>query len=228
MTKPAKLALVEAEKADVPAKQEADQPKPPAKRHKTTVREKAHGDAYFDRMKDFPPIPRILVEPDDEDVVHINNDHPDPTMGATMLAAAIGVPSNAFYQGVLKDLAAITNPTRDGAGRLNFSMAAVASIAPRDAVEAMLATQMAGIHQAIMDQSGRLLLPGQTMEGREAAEKALNRLARTYARQTEALKKYRSSGEQRVVVERVDVQAGGQAVVGTVNAGGRADGKSGQ
>jgi hypothetical protein len=52
-------------------------------------------------------------------------------------------------------------------------------------------------------------------------EKSLNRLARTYVAQIEGLKRYRSKGEQRVYVERVTVNEGGQAIVGPVSHGGR-------
>ncbi len=51
-------------------------------------------------------------------------------------------------------------------------------------------------------------------------ESALNRLTRTFAAQIEALKRYRSKGEQRVYVERVNVGEGGQAIVGLVGEGG--------
>ena len=60
---------------------------------------------------------------------------------------------------------------------------------------------------------------------RAAAERALNKLARTYTAQVEALKQYRSKGQQIVRVERVNVESGGQAVVGHVQHGGRADGQ---
>ena len=38
--------------------------------------------------------------------------------------------------------------------------------------------------------------------------------------QMEALKRYRTGGQQRVIVEHVTVNAGGQAIVGTVMTGG--------
>jgi len=50
----------------------------------------------------------------------------------------------------------------------------------------------------------------------DAAERALNKLARTYANQMEALKRYRTGGHQKVTVEHVTVNAGGQAIVGAV------------
>jgi hypothetical protein len=89
----------------------------------------------------------------------------------------------------------------------------IKSIEPRDQIEVMLATQMATVQMAMMTMSRRLanatMLPQQ-----DSASNAFNKLARTYTTQMEALKRYRSTGEQRVVVERVTVQAGGQAVVG--------------
>jgi hypothetical protein len=49
----------------------------------------------------------------------------------------------------------------------------------------------------------------------------LNKLARTFPAQVEALKKYRASGDQTIKVQHVTVNEGGQAIVGTVNHGGR-------
>ena len=58
---------------------------------------------------------------------------------------------------------------------------------------------------------------------RTAAERALNKLARTFATQLEALKRYRTGGTQKVTVEHVTVNAGGQAIVGNVAHGGRGE-----
>ncbi|SEN66499.1 hypothetical protein SAMN05216227_10205 [Pseudorhodobacter antarcticus] len=55
----------------------------------------------------------------------------------------------------------------------------------------------------------------------DSAERALNKLARTYATQMEALKRYRTGGQQKVTVEHVTVNAGEQAIVGAVPHGGR-------
>jgi hypothetical protein len=46
----------------------------------------------------------------------------------------------------------------------------------------------------------------------------LTKLTRTYAAQMEALKRYRSGGEQKMTVQHVHVADGGQAMVGNVNA----------
>ena len=55
----------------------------------------------------------------------------------------------------------------------------------------------------------------------DSAERAFNKLARTYVAQVEALKRYRSAGDQTVRVEHVTVNEGGQAIVGNVTTGGR-------
>jgi transposase len=56
----------------------------------------------------------------------------------------------------------------------------------------------------------------ETLPQQDAAERALNKLARTFATQMEALKRYRTGGHQKVTVEHVTVNAGGQAIVGAV------------
>ena len=53
----------------------------------------------------------------------------------------------------------------------------------------------------------------------EWPQPALNKLAHTCAAQVEALIRYRSIGQQKVVVEHVTVNADGQAIVGHVARG---------
>jgi hypothetical protein len=96
----------------------------------------------------------------------------------------------------------------------------VAGLQPRDQIEATLGVQMAAIHLATM-KAAENLGGAKNLNVMDMQEKALNRLARTFAAQMEALKRYRSKGEQRVYVERVTVNEGGQAIVGPVIRGGR-------
>jgi hypothetical protein len=102
----------------------------------------------------------------------------------------------------------------------NFALGFTDSMAPEDPAETLLVTQMAAIHQATM-MMARRLNHVETIQQQDAAEKALNKLARTYATQVDSLKRYRSKGQQTVRVERVTVQDGGQAIVGNVETGGR-------
>lgn len=106
----------------------------------------------------------------------------------------------------------------DGLRAINASIALISEIGPNDVVEGMLASQMVAVHQALIRHSRKLLV-ATSYEGQKLHETALNKFARTFATQTEALRKHRNGGEQVMRVERVTVNEGGQAVVGTVNAG---------
>jgi hypothetical protein len=98
---------------------------------------------------------------------------------------------------------------------------AMAGIAPRDPVEGLLAAQMVAVHEAAMDCFRRAAIPEQTYAGRDLALKHGAKLARTYAALVEALDRHRGKGQPQVVrVERVTVEAGGQAIVGAIAPGG--------
>ncbi|WP_121631164.1 hypothetical protein [Tropicibacter alexandrii] len=101
----------------------------------------------------------------------------------------------------------------------NFALGFVDAMEPRDPAEMLLLTQMAATHQAVM-MMARHLNHTKTIQQKDCAEKAFNKTARTFATQMETLKRYRSKGQQVVRVERVTVEAGAQAVVGNVEAGG--------
>lgn len=101
-----------------------------------------------------------------------------------------------------------------------FGVSIVGGIKPGDQVEAMLAVQMAAIHNATMTFSRRLAHT-QTLQQQDSASRALNQLARTFTTQVEALKRYRTGGQQSVTVKHVTVNEGGQAIVGNVSTGGR-------
>jgi hypothetical protein len=94
---------------------------------------------------------------------------------------------------------------------LNAALAAVTGIAPQDDAEAMLAAQMVGVHWVAM----ALLSTAGSTNDRTLLNDTGNlavKLLRTYTTQLEALKRYRSVGEQRVVVQHVTVTADQAAV----------------
>ena len=98
---------------------------------------------------------------------------------------------------------------------------ALDGIAPRDPLEGMLAAQMLAVHDAAMECLRRANIPEQTFEGRQAALGQANRLVRSYAALLEALDRHRGKGQPQVVrVERVTVEAGGQAGRCQVGVGG--------
>ena len=143
---------------------------------------------------------------------------------------AIGTTDLDFFDGLMRHLvnAGTGKGERASEQNANFMLAVVKGIEPRDQIEAMLAAQMAAVHNATMTFARRLahvdIIPQQ-----DSAQNAFNKLARTFAAQVEALKRYRSGGEQKMTVQHVHVAEGGQAIVGNVNAptrGGRGERKS--
>jgi hypothetical protein len=133
------------------------------------------------------------------------------------LMRCFGTTDPVFFDGLLHS---IINAAKDGGTvtdeSANFIASVVAAVVPRDELEAMLAVQMAAIHNATIV-TARRLAHVETLPQFEAHERALNKLARTYTTQLEALKRYRTGGQQKVVVEHVTVNAGGQAIVGAVS-----------
>src|SRR5262245_28781931 len=88
-------------------------------------------------------------------------------------------------------------------------------IEPKDQVEALLAAQMAAVHMATMT-FARRLAHVEDIPQQDSAERAFNKLTRTFTTQMDALKRYRTGGEQKVTVQHVSVSEGGQAIVGNV------------
>jgi hypothetical protein len=101
----------------------------------------------------------------------------------------------------------------------------IKAMAPRDAIEGQLITQMIAANEAAMECFRRAALPEQTFEGRQSALGFANKLLRAYTMLVETLNRHRGKGQQTVRVEHVTVQAGGQAIVGNVAAGGGGDGR---
>lgn len=99
---------------------------------------------------------------------------------------------------------------------LNAMLQAVAAFAPADELEGMLAIQAAAFHHITLD----CLACGQRAPRTDVRAVNLgqaNKCARTFAALVETLNRHRGKvTTQRVVVENVTVQAGGQAVVGAV------------
>jgi hypothetical protein len=146
-------------------------------------------------------------------------EHPDERAGLLLLMEAVGTNDLDFLGGLLTQLTH-AGPTGSEFKEhdLNFLLSVVKGIKPRDQMEAMLAAQMAAVHTATM-QFSRNLAAAEYLEHRDSAERTFNKLARTYLSQMEALKRYRTGGEQTVTVQHVNVGEGGQAIVGNVTQG---------
>ncbi len=145
----------------------------------------------------------------------------DEAMQMAIFMDSIGTDDLEFVSDFLGHMLNGTNENRDTPdhNRFAFTQAVVQGIEPKDQIEAMLACQMAAVHVCTTQASRRYLL-AEHAETRNNAERSLNRLTRTFTAQMETLKKYRNGGKQTVRVERVTVNEGGQAIVGTVETGG--------
>lgn len=143
-------------------------------------------------------------------------DHQDTATGQVLLMEALGTADYDFFSGLIEQLG--NGSSRGGKVNeklLNFMLAVIKGIKPRDQIEIMLAAQMAAVHEAIMTFTRRLAYV-ELIAQQDSAERALNKLARTFATQMEALQRYRNGGEQKVMVQQVSVNEGGQAIVGNV------------
>ena len=131
---------------------------------------------------------------------------------------AIGTTDLDFYDGLMSHLVSASRGQNAlSQNGTNFMLSVVRGIEPRDQIEAMLAAQMAAVHTASMT-FARRLAHVENIPQQDSAERAFNKLTRTFAAQMSALKEYRSKGEQKMTVQHVHVAEGGQAIVGNVNA----------
>jgi hypothetical protein len=172
------------------------------------------------RYRSKVPPTRLRLDDDGNHVLEVT--HTDREVGNLVFMASLGTREMPFLDGLINQIGSVGLQRRGGPEVVDFLLSAVKGIEPKDQIEAMLATQMGAVHLATMHMAGRVMA-AQTVEARESAERSFNRLARTFATQTETLKRYRTGGEQKVTVQHqhVTVNEGGQAVVGNVSHGGR-------
>jgi hypothetical protein len=161
--------------------------------------------------------PRLKVVVTGKDAVKTEVDHPDSVIGVVALMRALGTTDFDFYNGLINQLLNASKEKEASESGTNFMLSVIKGIEPRDQVEAMLASQMAAVQMALMT-FGRRMAHVETIPQQDSASNAFNKLARTFASQVEALKRYRSGGEQKMTVQHVHVAEGGQAIVGNVNA----------
>lgn len=100
----------------------------------------------------------------------------------------------------------------------NEVCAAMIDLAPRDAFEGLLISQMLAVYAQSME-CMRIATIDDNKSHPDRFSQLTNqsvKLMRTYVAQIEALKKYRTGGQQKMIVEHIHVNEGGQAVIGNV------------
>ena len=170
--------------------------KPPTN-YERSEREQTAVAQWQDRLHQAVPLPRFTWSA----TGGLTYAHPDQETAQFLIMSAIGVTDVGEYLALLQQAASFTQ--KDGAPDVEAVQAIFAFVAgmkPQNSVEAMLAFQMAAIHDATMV-SARRLHGSENLAQLDSHGTALNKLARTFSMQAETLKKLRSGGPQRVVVE---------------------------
>ena len=158
----------------------------------------------------------------------ITPDESDITFHHAKMLRAFGTSSDDLQQhfltqlaGIFKGCSSTANPDSEKLVMLcNMAITILDDIRPRDVIEGMLVTQMIGVHNLIMETLYRAMLADQTFQGKEANVYQATKMLRTFTSQMDTLKNYRRKGHQKVTVEHVNVNEGGQAIVGSVSKGG--------
>ncbi len=140
------------------------------------------------------------------------------------LKISAGTKSDELTVHLLNQLAGILPPGLAESGIKPFALltALQHAIQPKDELEALLASQMVASHSLAMKFLSQANRDDLNNEQTSINVERANKLMRTFAAQVEALNKYRSKGQQKVVVEHIHVNDGGNAIIGTI--GGRPGG----
>jgi hypothetical protein len=124
----------------------------------------------------------------------------------------------AFIGSIVAQLAnAVSDGDEADLHALNFAVSMINGANSRDQIETVLLAQMAAVNISFMTYCRHLNVRPRIYD-QNIAERALNRLARTYVSQMEAWQRYRTGGEK-ILSQQVSVAAGGQAIVGNVMQG---------
>ncbi|MFI0435867.1 MAG: hypothetical protein ACH350_09130 [Parachlamydiaceae bacterium] len=110
---------------------------------------------------------------------------------------------------------------------LNAILDTLHSLKPNDEVEGMLVMRLISLNLQISNFMTLSLSEGQSIEGEELYINRSTKLSRLFNETLEALMRYRRKGEQKVVVQHVNVNDGGRAIVGNFEAGGGGNKNSG-
>jgi hypothetical protein len=145
-------------------------------------------------------------------------DHPNEADDWARISEMLGTTDPDFAKGIYQQLisASYRGNDRYDAVELFFSLAAIKGRKPKDRFQAMLAVQATVTHVLTMKHAAQLAR-ADCLPIQDSAERAYNKLARTFVMQVEALNRLETGGEHNVTVQNVSVSEGGQAIVGNVN-----------
>lgn len=163
-----------------------------------------------------PAVPADLTLTDAEGQLRLT------TAGESFLRQVSGCNSSPLGLLLVRQAAnaAGSGQSNDRLQRLEEASAFINSIGPADAIEGALAVQLHALHVQAM----RCMSQAASATDEGCADLYRNRamkLLRSFAQQLAALNRHRGRGLQTVRVEHVQVNAGGEVVVGNVILGGK-------
>ena len=114
----------------------------------------------------------------------------------------------------------VERTSADAADRVLRAVVSMEEMEASNLTESMLAGQMLTANTAAQRFLAQALVQGQTVEGVDRNVDRATRFMRVFMEQVEVMKRLKGKGgQQRVVVEHVNVHEGGQAIVGAVMGG---------
>lgn len=135
------------------------------------------------------------------------------------LSAAFGTSDRDLQAGLITQVVgALWLPLEgdDGTLKANAAIAALKEMKPQDVFEGQLAAQMVATHDAAMERLKRATKADHNMASVEINLRLAAKFLVIYLQQLEGLDRHRGKGTPKVNVGAVNVGAGGQAIVGSV------------
>jgi hypothetical protein len=115
----------------------------------------------------------------------------------------LGQTVSGFFHGNQYDVTTITNATQE----------ALLAMDPADVYEGMLCSHLLVLHDHCMRYMSICAIPGKTQQVIDMYTNMAMKLMRMYNETLDVLNRHRRKGEQKVTVQHVNVNNGGQAVV---------------
>ena len=163
--------------------------------------------SFLDRRKDISPkVNSKTIEEEGGDVIVL----------LARYAEAMGSISDDFRTLIFQQVGAFEGQV-ERTTLLNSCLALLNSLKPRNELESLLLVEIFMLHNAFAEMTRRLVLTDDPKHS-ESLVNRMDKLARSLRESLASLQKLRGQGsQQKVIVEHVHVNQGGQAIVGSVS-----------
>jgi len=144
----------------------------------------------------------------------------DPIMKLVKQVGIEDIASDVINAIISPLIGLIANQGNDTDSALNTAITLISAAEPKNQLELMLATQLAITH-ITLGKSARLL------DGNNSQVNTINSLGNLYTKlsrlsidQINTLERMKGKGHQKIIVEKVNIESGGQAAIGVYEGGG--------